>query len=61
MPWCSADKDCPRPDDWVDQICFAGYGYILAFHPECCPGRFDGSECFRDHPPKETDARTQHA
>jgi hypothetical protein len=28
---------------------FAGYGYYIEYHKECCPKELDGSECGLDH------------
>lgn len=29
---------------------FAGYGYYIRFHPECCPREYDGTTCEDEHP-----------
>lgn len=49
---CDADEGCRTPDVELsgDYHSFAGYGWFLRFHPECCPGGMDGSSCHRDHP-----------
>jgi hypothetical protein len=29
---------------------FAGYGFFIAYHPQCCPREVDGWNCEEDHP-----------
>lgn len=63
MPVCDAGYDCRRPRVVVgarrlpghldpEGIAhgFAGYGFWVQYHPECCPGHVDGSVCEYDHP-----------
>lgn len=50
--WCDSE-DCKRPKEPVDENkghYFHGYGYMVKFHPECCPREFDGTECDLPHP-----------
>jgi len=54
--WCDSD-DCPRPDDALDDgsdenypHTFSGYGWYCKYHPECCPGAMDGTDCSYEHP-----------
>ena len=28
---------------------FCGYGYMIQFHPECCPVEYDGQTCEAEH------------
>ena len=32
---------------------FCGYGYMIQFHPECCPIEHHGDICEYPHPKKE--------
>ncbi len=45
---CHACDKPIRPRD--EKHAFAGYGFYVEFHPECCPTEMDGSECDKDHP-----------
>jgi hypothetical protein len=36
---------CYRNLDDPEQHRFSGYGFLLAFCVECCPGEFDGMPC----------------
>ena len=50
--YCDSDK-CPRPKEILPENyehAFAGYGYYVKFHPECCPLQMDGSDCDYEHP-----------
>lgn len=51
-----ASPTCPRPADALDDgtarnaaHTFSGYGYHVAYHPECCPGAVE-STCPHEHP-----------
>lgn len=52
MPFCDSDT-CKQPKDYIDENTthnFSGYGYLVHFHPSCCPRELDGSRCNRSHP-----------
>lgn len=49
MPFCDAEE-CGKEVSDNDVHTFAGYGYLLHFHAECCPLDFDGTKCSRSHP-----------
>jgi hypothetical protein len=52
--WCGSE-DCKRPEDWIGTPVhqFAGYGFYVVFHAECCPIECDGTVCDRDHPSED--------
>lgn len=52
MAHCDNDE-CPTPHlpaEYQTGLCFSGYGYYLKYHYGCCPGYYDGMQCWQEHP-----------
>jgi hypothetical protein len=52
MSYLCDSEDCQRAEERVaenEAHTFSGYGYLVHFHPECCPREFDGTKCDLPH------------
>lgn len=58
MRWCAAcGKELASEQQGSGEHSFSGYGYLIQFHPECCPIEHDGTICDNRHPPSNPNRR----